>query len=306
MAQNWQIIVNSRSNGGKTAKNWQKLAQKHAITYPTHFTKSVEELQNLVVNLAQNSKTNLISVGGDGSLNVLLNAVFSQNILPVNRFTLAALPCGTGNDWLRTHFLGAQFSEILAAIVHNKQVAHSAGKITDEVGNSRYFLNVAGFGLDAYTVQKLNFFRLKGLSGLPSYVIALIASLFGYKTQHCTLDFNGTARQVALFNLNVGCCRYAGGGMMLLPKACPTNNYFDLTLVNAISKLKVLVKVPLLFSGNFTKEKEIEQHETQTLKISAPQPMLAQTDGELMPLSKQFFIEIMPNAIGLISSLGKG
>ena len=306
MAQNWQIIVNSRSNGGKTAKNWQKLAQKHAITYPTHFTKSVEELQNLVAHLAQNNETNLISVGGDGSLNVLLNAVFNQNILPVNRFTLAALPCGTGNDWLRTHFLGAQFSEILTAIAQNKQVAHSIGKLTDEVGNSRYFLNVAGFGFDAYTVQKLNFFRLKGLSGLPSYVIALIASLFGYKTQHCTLDFNGTARQVALFNLNVGCCRYAGGGMMLLPKACPTNNYFDLTLVNDISKLKVLVKIPLLFSGNFTKEKEIEQHETKALKITAPQPMMAQTDGELMPLSKQFFIEIMPNAIGLISSLGKG
>jgi YegS/Rv2252/BmrU family lipid kinase len=304
---NWQIVVNNHSKAGKTAKNWHKTAKKYNITYPVHFTNSLDDLQILINNWAINTtNTNgvhIISVGGDGSLNALVNAIAHQTHAPMSAFTIAALPCGTGNDWLRTHFAKPNFEKILAAIQNQTTITHSIGKITDNEGTTRHFINIAGFGFDAHTAKKLNHWRTKGLHGVASYIVALVAGLSSYKVFRGALWFEDKVHQKQIFNLNIGCCRYAGGGMMLLPSAQPTNGFFDVTIVNNISKIKVLTKIPLLFNGKFIKEKEIEQHQMTKLVVACQHPILAEIDGEVLPTSLRFSIEILPAAIKVISSL---
>ena len=47
--------------------------------------------------------TNIICIGGDGTLHNIVNGIMNQKILPTHKITVGMIPIGTGNDWVKTH-----------------------------------------------------------------------------------------------------------------------------------------------------------------------------------------------------------
>jgi diacylglycerol kinase family enzyme len=82
--------------------------------------------------------------------------------------------------------------------------------------------------------------------------------------------------------MSVGICRYSGGGMMQCPEAVFDDGIFDLTLIDKISKIKVLMNIPRLYSGSFVHNKEVHQFKGNYIEIEAGKELLLEVDGEVV------------------------
>ena len=126
----WLVVVNPKASVGKSGKDWpiikqllvdNEIAFDDVLTeYPRH---AIEIVRNAIVDKGYRR---IISVGGDGTNNEVINGIFGQDVVPTTDITMAALPIGTGNDWRRTFDIPLEYDEVI------KIIADKAKKISDE------------------------------------------------------------------------------------------------------------------------------------------------------------------------------
>lgn len=303
----WLVVVNPHAGSGKCRKDWpviQKSLEKYLV-FDTVFTEYPKHAITLVRNALAEGYRKLISVGGDGTLNEVVNGIFLYHASISSEIILGVITVGTGNDWGRTHQMPSDYQEMARVINERNLVKHDVGKAKYQhalESESRYFLNIAGMGFDALVAKKVNVLKSKGYGGILVYMASLIGSLFQFNLpqvkilSHHKELYNGKAFLVA-----IGICRYNGGGMKLLPGADPFDGLLDVTLVKKVSKFKVAANLSKVFNGSFTKLKEVATFRGSQFVIeSIPSHSLhLETDGESLGKSPILF-EILPGALSII------
>lgn len=151
----------------------------------------------------------LISVGGDGTLNLAVNAIAGTSTV------LGVLPAGSGNDFARIWVAGLSTDERIDTALNGNPMSIDLGKV-----NQRYFLNVAGIGFDAYLIEKL---RHKTWPRGFSYILKALPLLPSYRAREIELEKasakvnSGSGRRS--FMLTLGNGRYFGAGLPITPHA---------------------------------------------------------------------------------------
>ena len=87
--------------------------------------------------------------------------------------------------------------------------------------------------------------------------------------------------------------------MKLLPLANPLSGQFSITLVQQISRWKIILNIAKLYKGSFVRMKEVSIHQGTELHIQAGSNIHLQADGESLgtcPVSMIFF----PDKIRLV------
>jgi diacylglycerol kinase family enzyme len=100
----WFAIVNPNAGNGKGKMDWSRIAdllKKNGIPFDMMLTKSKGHAIELTRELIEGGYKKFISVGGDGTLNEVVNGVFAQEFCLPGEITLSMIPVGTGNDWGR-------------------------------------------------------------------------------------------------------------------------------------------------------------------------------------------------------------
>ena len=162
----WLVVVNPKASVGKSEKDWPQIKEiliKEGIEfddvqteYPRH---AIEIVRNAIV---EKGYRKFIAVGGDGTNNEVINGIFTQDQVPANEITMAALPIGTGNDWRRTFDIPLEYDKVVKIIKAGHTFAHDIGKLTyynDGDPKTRYFLNAAGTGLDEMVCHSTNLMK---------------------------------------------------------------------------------------------------------------------------------------------------
>lgn len=286
----WYVLINPTSGQGKGSRLWQRV-QTH-LTAPEAFAPPVLTAQPLhavalIQQALQRGFRKFVIVGGDGTFNEGVNAIFGQYQIPAQEVTFALLPCGTGNDRVRT--LGyAKFSpQALAAMLEQGATTHiDIGAITYREGATekrRYFLNVAGLGFDTYVADRY----LRGKKGISRYVSGLLRGLVNFQPLTLRLQWaenTHTQQQYEgkIFIAAMGISQYFGGGLRIAPDAITNDGLFDITLVTNISKLGVIGQLPNLFTGKFVQHPAVAQHRAREIQIDADTPAYLQIDGEVI------------------------
>lgn len=151
----------------------------------------------------------LVSVGGDGTLNLAVNAIAGTQTV------LGVLPAGSGNDFARIWVAGLNTKERIDTALNGNPMSIDLGKV-----NQRYFLNVAGIGFDAYLIEKL---RHKTWPRGFSYVLKALPLLPRYKARQIELEEASakvnSGRGSRSFMLTFGNGRYFGAGLPITPHA---------------------------------------------------------------------------------------
>ena len=81
----WMVIVNPNAGIGKGKRDWgiiSALLTKYGISYKNVFTDCPKHAIQLTHDCILQGFRNFIVVGGDGTLNEVVNGVFSQTICP--------------------------------------------------------------------------------------------------------------------------------------------------------------------------------------------------------------------------------
>jgi YegS/Rv2252/BmrU family lipid kinase len=305
----WFVIVNPNAGKRKGEKDWLEIAAQltaAGIQFTNVFTEHRGHAVVLTRKYIENGYRNIIIVGGDGTLNEVVNGMFTQAHVPTNKITLAMIPVGTGNDWCRMFNIPGDYKQAIKLITKNKVFTQDTGNIkyisTDGNEISRYFINMAGMGFDALVAKKTNKQKDLGKGNPMSYVVNILSSLFLYTNTKVTILLDGEKVISDIFSMSVGICQYNGGGMKQAPGALPDDGLFDLTLIKPIGKFKIMRNIIKLFDGSFTKLPEVTTYRSSKIIIHSDPPMFLEADGESLGHTP-FVFNILQQSLNVVSGL---
>jgi len=239
----------------------------------------------------------VIACGGDGTAHdVLQSLVGTQTALGV-------LPAGSGDDVAGSLGLETDtLTSACAAIAHDLQGKMSravdVGVAEDAVGSRHYFASVLCTGFDARVNERAN--RMRRWWG-HRYTLAMLRELASFKAMTYSVEAPGglTSREAMIVSVGNG-PRY-GGGMRICPAADVHDNLLDITILNKVSRARLLWSFRLVFSGRHVELPFVETMRVRFAKISSPGAM-AFADGELvgpLPVS----ISTLPGALNVVGSI---
>ncbi|MFE7564823.1 diacylglycerol kinase [Kitasatospora sp. NPDC057500] len=215
----------------------------------------------------------LVVVGGDGMINLGLQAVAGTGT------PLGVVPAGTGNDHARAHGLPRDAPEAAAEVIaagHTRTV--DLGRVTADDGTTRWFGSVLAAGFDSLVSDRTN--RLRWPRGRLRYHLAIAVEFANLRPLPFRITLaDGTEITRDLTLAAVGNTTSYGGGMVICPDADPADGLLDVTLVDAMPRLRVARFFPTLFKGTHVRRPEVTTHRTPSLRLSSP-GITAYADGE--------------------------
>ena len=306
---NWLVLVNLHAGSSKCERDWpeiKKLLDESGLETTIVYTQKSHHATEIVKTyIEEKDVRDIIIVGGDGTMNEVVNGIFKQNKVASAEIRLGLITVGTGNDWGRHYGMEDDYREMVDTIKHGKTFVQDVGKVnyshTNEKEN-RYFVNIAGMGFDALVAKKTNDSKKKGRGGMLIYLINLLQSLFQYNYAQLSIIADGIeVFSGKVFSMSIGICKYNGAGMMQLPYAISNDGLFDVTLIKKTSKFTVMRNIKNLYDGSFVKMKVVETFTGKDfiIKSTPANNLFLETDGESLGHSPLFF-EIVPEAVKLI------
>lgn len=304
----WKVIVNPTSGSGKAAAKISTIEAKlksAGIEYNLEFTSHRGHAIELAKTAVENGFRQIIVVGGDGTNHEVMNGILMQKALPSDEVTMCLIPVGTGNDWIRTHNITRDVDTIIQNINKGKTQLQDIGKATFQTPKGqgeRYFINVAGLAYDAFIAKQMNE-NPRLVKNKLVYFYLIIRCLFQYKPQNTRITFNNQEVNGQFYTINIGICKYSGGGMQLVPHAVPDDGFLALTTVKSMPVLGVLVSTPFLYGGRISKHPRAFVTQTKAVSIESldNQPILVELDGEYLGYSPVKF-EILPKALRFVAN----
>ncbi len=303
--QEWKVLINPVSGDGKGHRDWDiisGLLQANGLKFSHHFTEYSRHGVLLTRNLIETGSTRFIVVGGDGFLNEVVNGVFTQTFCDPSRITLAMIPVGTGNDWVRTFRIPFDYQKAVETIRVGKTCLHDIGKVFYHQAEEEkfwYFINMCGMGFDAAVNKKVNANKGHGHQGPLKYQYHIFTTLLEYKPVMMKLKVDGIPSFLDTFSMTVAIAKYNGGGMMQSPNAITDDGIFDITVIKKITRLKVITSVKKLYDGSFTRMPEVVCLKGKDIRVDALPLSYLEADGEALGHSP-FRFEIQPRALQVI------
>ncbi|CAM1341235.1 diacylglycerol/lipid kinase family protein [Tenacibaculum amylolyticum] len=284
MIESWFVIANPTAGNGSFNKLWSKI-KKELTTQNISYTYALTTHQKheivLVHDAIAKGYTQFISVGGDGTLHHIVNGIMTQKHIPTNKITVAVIPLGTGNDWIKTYNITKNITSNITLIKQQKTIYQDIGYLELE-NTSAYFNNVAGIGYDGYVVNKLN--KLKRF-GPMAYLLSGISGLLLYKKTTFDIVINNELTTTKCLMTLFGICKYSGGGMQLTDYKDSTNGLFDITIAKNLSFKDLILNLKSLYSGSIIHHKKVSTYLTDNITVtpkSKEELVYIQADGELI------------------------
>lgn len=304
----WITIVNRAAGGGKTERDWpliSQLLEKHGIPFEPHFTNRRLHASIIARKMITEGYSKIIVVGGDGTMNEVINGVFSQKRLRTTEVMLGMISVGTGNDWARMFNIPADYEGAVMTIREQKTFIQDAGLVSYRKNGKtwkRYFINIAGMGFGARVVERSNRMKDKGKSGPLLYFYNIFYSLIRYRALPAAIAIDGEVFDRSIFSMNVGIGKYNGGGMIQVPHAIADDGLYSITLIKKIGKLNVLANIKRLYNGSIVNHSRVETYMGKSVQIDGPVKLQVETDGETLGHGPMNF-EIIPRSVRIVSGI---
>ena len=299
------VIVNPNAGKGKGRKDWQKISsilKKYGISYKEMFTERKGHAIELSKAAINDRYRKLLCVGGDGTLNEIVNGSFIQKACPTKEITLGLIPVGTGNDWGRMFGIPHDYEGAIKIIDEGRHMLHDIGTISyynGDIRGIRYFINIAGLGFESVVVKRTNAQKDKGRSGKAIYFYNLLMSLLSYKNTRAEISIDGSKYFADIFSLNVGNGRYCGGGMRQTPEAIPNDGILDVTVIKSMGKLEIILNLNKLYNGTILDHPKIDGYKGKNVIVSTDETLFADADGEHLGHTPVEF-NIIPSGINIV------
>lgn len=308
------FIINPRSRAGYGQKVWNRIEarlieeqveyQAYLTEYAGHAIKITEEITDTVMTSDRSPRT-IIVLGGDGTLNEVLNGLAFQRSI-----TLGYIPTGSGNDFARSMKIHNNPEKAFERILHPKYYrvldygVVSAGK--EEITHRRFAVS-AGIGYDAAVCHNVSHAAIKK----PLNRLKLgkqIYLMIGLKQILCTRPSDGTLvldgvkkiplKQMWFCSFHIH--RYEGGGFIFAPKAKPDDGKLCICVVQNMPKYKFVAVLAASLIGKHAHFRGVNFYECKEADLSVENPMAMHTDGESFYMQKDLSIQCINKKLRLI------
>lgn len=281
------VILNPNAGNrqcGRLKKQIINLLNNRKVNYIYNETKFPVHGTLISQKYASNNFRKFIVVGGDGTLNEVVNGIFLDTSVDTKNIYIGMIPIGNGNDWAKSLKIPSDLEEAIDIIIREYSIKQDVGRIdflTDEYIKMKYFMNIAGIGFDAEVADKANMDKELGKNGKFTYLKNLLKSFLTYKSVDTKISIQHKEFDVNLFSIAVGKGKYNGGGMMQLPNAIIDDGYLDVTIMNNITKLDVIRNLKKIYVGKHISDPKIKTFKTKYISIYPQKRLKIEFDGEV-------------------------
>lgn len=286
MQESWFVIINPVSGGKAAPGRWRKikpLLDESPVSYQVAFTEYRDHAAVIAKEAVQSGFRRFVIIGGDGTANDVINGLCVSGI-DISMLTVAMIPAGTGNDWVRT--IGKpNMQHIASDLINCETMMHDVGMVYYHNKGSehlRYFINMAGLGFEGAVAKKIYERTDKWQGGKLQYQLAIMQTLFSYKHTQLQVSVDGNTAHMQALSAAIGSGKYNGGGMMQLPSAIPNDGSLDMTIITTMSKFKMVVSLPKLRSGAHIGMREVQTFRGKEINITSNPPVHMDADGEFI------------------------
>ncbi len=283
----WHVVINPMALNGKSIRFWKKIAGdliEDGFEFIEWTTTKKENAIDLAESILKKGGKNILVVGGDGTLNEVINGVMRVPEL-TSQITICVVPAGTGNDWAKTHLLKPNPTIIKEMLKAGKIIKHDIGAVRSIKKNeiiSRFFINIAGFGFDAEVVKRVHESRKFRIGNRFIYLKNLLKTLVFYHPVECFIDHDGIRLKANVFSIAAGICKYNGNGMKQVPMADFQDGLLDFVIICNMPLVQLVLQIPNLFSGKHILHHKIFHFRAKKCIITPMNRFLGEVEGEML------------------------
>ena len=296
-------IINPTAGHGLAGKKWnliRKYILREKFSVSADFTKRKMHAFELAKAAADRGHKCIVSVGGDGTFNEIVNGILhgvkNQARLP----ELAIIPVGTGADFIKSLNIPINLKEAVSIIRHGKSKLMDLGRAVFRKGKRkwhRYFTNVFDAGIGGNVVYIAN--RIpKNMGGFITFLFSSITALILFKRMNLKIWVDEKLVDDALVTI-VGAAngQFFGGGMHIAPMAVVDDGILEILYVKNTNTFKFLAKVlARVYEAKHLQYKNVMHHQAKALRVTCDRVCLMETDGE-EEKAEEVTVSILPKAI---------
>jgi YegS/Rv2252/BmrU family lipid kinase len=300
------IVVNPRSGNGSVQRRWTAIADtvRRAFgDFEPAFTTAPGDATRLARQALEDGFEMVVSLGGDGTLNEVVNGFFRDG-RPVNpEAALGLIPVGTGGDFRKTLGLANDVGEAAAALAGRATRTVDVGRLSlvDAAGapGTRYYINIASFGIGGLVDHIVNR-SSKVLGGRLSFLLGTARAALAYRNQAVRLSIDGhTPLELRINNVAVANGQFFGGGMHIAPRAQLDDGLFDVVAIGDLGALDLALKMRHVYAGTHLDMPKViyrRARHVQAEPVDAGAKVLLDVDGE-QPGALPSSFELLPGAV---------
>jgi YegS/Rv2252/BmrU family lipid kinase len=299
------IILNpwaGRGTSGRRRPELEQALREHDADYQIVTTHALGGATELAWQGVEHGYDRIVAVGGDGTINEVVNGIKGAEAELGRRARLGVIPLGTGSDFIKV-LDGVEANDIHGGV---RRAAGERTRVVDlgrvQVGDRapRYFINALGMGLDAQVAAES--LKLTKLKGLAVYLVAIIRALANYKAHPMTVEYDGSRIHRRLLFASPANGRCQGGGFWLTPDALIDDGLLDICLVDNMRLDEIIRHLPKVMEGTHTHMKQVTMGRARNISVQCAAPIPVATDGEVIATdARSVTVETLPGAIEVLA-----
>jgi YegS/Rv2252/BmrU family lipid kinase len=306
------VVVNPRSGGGRTKRDWRSIERALESAYPNMTvvkTRHRGEATELVRRALLEGCSEIVAVGGDGTINEAVNGFFGEDGSVSPDAVLAFVTSGTGGDFRKTFGIAPGHEAAIARLKSAKVRSVDVGRVSclSRHGEPvvRYFINIASFGMSGAIVDSVNRARIAKLfGGKFAFAFHSLMGMLRYRDRAVRIRVDGTLDEITrISTAAVANGLYFGGGMKVAPNARPDDGVFDVIIMGGTSRSRAAADMKLIYTGEHLNNPAVRALRGSRV-VAVPvaetggHPVLVEVDGESAGRLPATF-EILPRALNL-------
>jgi diacylglycerol kinase (ATP) len=294
------FLVNPAAANGSTGRRWPEIAHQAAgagLEGDALLSERRGHLGELAREAALNGSRLLVVVGGDGSINEVVNGLAGIDNPPA----VALIPRGTGGDFVRTFGIPDDIAAAARVAMNGETQTIDLGRVSyrswDGTDGSALFANVASAGMSGAIAQRAND-TSKALGAKASYLWATFAVFAGWSAVETRLTVDDEVRSGRMFDVVVANGRFFGGGMKMCPAAVPGDGLLDVVTIGDVTKRDLVMTMPKIYRGTHLPHPKAEALRGRVVTVETDEPVPVELDGE-QPGTTPARFEVLPGALRL-------
>ena len=305
MTSNILIILNpwaGRGMAGRRRGELEAMLTHSGVPFDLVTTHARGEGIVLARQAVERGYERAVAVGGDGTLNEVVNGIKAAEAGLGRRADVGIIPLGTGSDFVKSldGFVANDVAGGVRRLVAGTPRPVDLGCVRVGDAEPRFFINALGMGLDAQAAAES--LKLTRLRGLAVYMVAILRAIMNYKAHPMRVEYDGQHVQRSLLFASIGNGRCQGGGFWLTPDALIDDGMLDLCLVDNLRLDEIMRHIPKVMKGTHTRLKEVTMGRARRISVTSSGTVPVATDGEVIATAaRQIVIETLPGAITLVS-----
>jgi diacylglycerol kinase (ATP) len=297
VTDNFLAIINPAAGGGRCGKLVQPALERLracGIEVDAVETSSQGHATQISRDAYARGYRRFIAVGGDGTAFEIVNGLFPA---PAEAPTLALLPLGTGNSFLRDFSdRGVEFA--IEALLARRSQPCDVLRLTHKTGVLHYInLLSMGFSADVATMRAR---RFSGWGEL-GYQLSIFICLLRFRRRPFPLRIDGeqnTDRRPCLF-LTFSNSKFTGGTMMIAPGADINDGLIEYVRWGPIGRIGLIRNLPTLYDGTHINHPLAERRSAHQIDFRFDRPVDVMIDGEVLTLHCQS-LDVLPSALNVV------